>query len=179
MRAKKPREPRQLGMTFTDEMALAILAGAKTETRRPIFRAPKAEAGDELYARVAFLPVTDGSTQCRFEFRYDLTEEELSAMYRWTPRIYMPKARTPFFLPIVEVVEERLHDITEEGAKAEGAPDMFVVDFATFAGGGQIPKGTHLNGFCSLWDELYGTTVNAWKENPRVRVYRWKEVRRC
>lgn len=180
MRLDKPRDPRQFGLLFTDEMARAVLAGVKTETRRPLARAPKVKPGDELYPRVTFVPVTDGSTFYRYEISDAIDPEEHAKEqgFRWTPSIHMPKDRTPFFMLVVEVVEENLHDITEEGAKAEGACEMFVTDLTTLVQGRTLPKSTHLNGFRSLWDALYGQTPNAWEKNPRVVVYRWKELRR-
>lgn len=179
MRLDKPRAPRQVGLTFTDELARAILAGAKTETRRPLFRSPKVQAGDELYARVTYAPCTDGIPLYRYTLTDALTEEECALQCRWTPAIHMPKSAAPFFLPLAEVVEENLHDITEAGARAEGADAMFVTDLASFMHSRKPPPSTYLNGFRSIWNSLYKDTPNAWEKNPRVRVYRWKEVWRC
>lgn len=179
MRPRKPRAPRQVGLTFVDDLARSILAGEKTETRRPLFRSPKVQAGDELYARVTYAPCENGVPLYRYTLSDALTLEDLSAACTWTPAIHMPKVHAPFFLPIIEVFEESLHDITEEGAKAEGAGPMFITDLATFMNKGALPESTHRNGFRSLWDEVYGKTPNAWDKNPHVRGYRWKEIRRC
>lgn len=178
MSREKKREPRCVGLTFTDELARAILAGTKTETRRPLLRSPKVQAGDELYARVTYIPGTDGVPTHRFALN-ESHVEIISKTHVWTPAIHMPKVATPFFLPLVEVVEENLHDITEEGAKAEGVCPMFVTNLETFMSSQALPASTYLNGFRAVWRELYEGTPNAWEKNPRVRVYRWKEVRRC
>jgi hypothetical protein len=174
---------KQVGILFTDEMARAVAAGVKTETRRPIARAPKVKPGDELYPRVTYLPDEGGNPVYRFSYRNDLTIEEVSAIHGWIPSIHMPKVHAPFFMPIVEVVEENLHDITEEGAKAEGAIDMFRIDLAEdgarwIKGQGKTPPSTYVNGFRHMWDQLYEGTSNAWERNSRVVVYRWKKIRR-
>jgi hypothetical protein len=54
MRKPKESPPREIGLTFGDELVRAIMAGAKTQTRRPVKRAPRARAGDVLYVREGF-----------------------------------------------------------------------------------------------------------------------------
>lgn len=97
---------------------------------------------------------------------------------KWKPSIYMPKKRARIFLEVTNVRVERLRDISEEDAIAEGfgpvindkypAPGKFI---------------NHLNNhhmfnaidsFASMWVKLNGK--GAWKSNPWVWVYEFKQV---
>lgn len=48
---------------------------------------------------------------------------EISGDARWHPSIHMPKEAARIWLKVTDVRIERLHNITEDGAKAEGAID--------------------------------------------------------
>lgn len=72
----------------------------------------------------------------------------------WRPSIFMPKNAARLFLKITNVRPERLLDITEEDAIAEGIPR---IDKDTRA----IPL------FFSLWNSINGKKM-PWKKNPWV-----------
>lgn len=48
---------------------------------------------------------------------------EISGDAKWHPSIHMPKEAARIWLKVTDVRVERLQDITEDGAKAEGMPD--------------------------------------------------------
>jgi hypothetical protein len=173
MRTRKERQPRQAGLIFTDELALAILAGDKTETRRPLFRSPKLQAGDSLYGRVTVAVGGDDVVIYRF---MGISDEELAkGALHWTPAIHAKAEHAPFVMKLVEVCDEPLHNITEEQAKAEGVTKQFFMDAAAFVQGIPLSECTYRTGFRNVWDQLYGRTVHQWYTNPMVRVYRWEE----
>lgn len=49
--------------------------------------------------------------------------DEISGDATWHPSIHMPKEAARIWLKVTDVRVERLQDITEDGAKAEGMPD--------------------------------------------------------
>ena len=185
MRAPKERKPRSAGLTFTDELALAVIEGDKTETRRPLHRSPKLQAGDWLYGRVTFIPGTDGVPTYRFMIggEYSDAAIELSKTHKWTPAIHAPRDVAPFRCKLVKVYDDTLQNITEERAKAEGVGPQFRIEvggygaLASFAKGRTLPESTYRIGFRNTWDAIYGEREGLkWDDNPMVRVYRWKDV---
>lgn len=97
--------------------------------------------------------------------------ETLIGMGRWRPSIFMSKWMSRVILEIVSVRVERLNDITEDHAKAEGVEDS-------------IPCGCLDNGtsecssrcrFKSLWESINGP--GSWDLNPWVWVVEFKEVK--
>lgn len=99
---------------------------------------------------------------------------------KWKPSIYMPKKRARIFLEVTNVRVERLQDISEEDAIAEGVESFN-------HGYGGSPVGVwykdYIYGkfnlkpnfsFKSLWKKINGE--DSWKSNPWVWVYEFKQV---
>lgn len=96
---------------------------------------PPYQTGDILYVRETVWQKTghyldvDGETKAVWcnEFRYAASDEkpEVGWNYSWAkrPSIHMPKEAARIFLKVTDVRIERLQDVTEDGAKAEGAID--------------------------------------------------------
>ena len=82
---------------------------------------------------------------------------------RWTPSIHMPSWARRITLEITRVRVERLNDISECDAKAEGAPTECCVI-----------GDKHFLGFRSLWKSIYGD--ESWRSNPWVWVIEFKVV---
>lgn len=92
---------------------------------------------------------------------------------RWRPSIYMPRWASRLTLEVTGVTAERLQDITEEQAKAEGA-----TPFGSSLGADQRIAGedrgrTHGNhpytlAYAVLWDELNADRGFGWATNPWV-----------
>ena len=80
----------------------------------------------------------------------------------WTPSIHMPRWASRITLEITSVRVERLQDISEEDAMAEGAKPILVAP-----DGGSVP---HVEGFSGLWNSIYKN----WDANPWVWVIEFK-----
>lgn len=72
----------------------------------------------------------------------------------------MPQWASRITLKITSIRVERVQDITEEDAKAEGC-------FSFISRGPKYHHHTYVNDFKMLWNEIY----NNWDENPWVWVY--------
>lgn len=81
---------------------------------------------------------------------------------RWRPSIYMPRWASRITLEITKVRVERVQDITNEDAYAEGC------DFRL----ANTPN--HANAFAILWDNINAKRRFGWDENPWVWVIEFR-----
>lgn len=125
---------------FSAPMVRAILSGAKTQTRRIVKNAhmmtvdgelgpiaalcPFGQPGDRLWVRETFARVcTQGMRYVEYKADRSLADfdgYDNPAGGRWRPSIHMPRLASRITLEISGVRVERLHDISEADAVAEG-----------------------------------------------------------
>lgn len=94
-----------------------------------------------------------------------------SSDYHWHPSIHMPKEAARLFLRVTDVRVERLQEITDEGAKAEGANNGIGVS--------NKMRETAIQRFQRIWNSTIKPTVLStygWDANPWVWVI---EFERC
>jgi hypothetical protein len=89
----------------------------------------------------------------------------LSIRYAWRPSIFMPRAAARIFLRVTDVRAERLQDITEEDARAEGCSTKILND-----GWKNIGTLTARDEFITLWEHLNAKRGLGWDTNPWVWV---------
>jgi hypothetical protein len=87
----------------------------------------------------------------------------------WKPSIHMPRWASRILMEITDVRVERLQDVTEEQAQAEGACTSAVESFQ--AAGVDRPAGF---AFRDLWTSINGD--DSWAANPWVWVVEFKRV---
>lgn len=173
---------RYIPILFSTEMVKAILDNRKTQTRRickpqPIsedvkdsvryFKIPswpnlcekefidrlcRWSVGDVLWVREAFAPVsTFPEPDCFGKYLYKSMDDKAE---KWKPGIHMPKSACRIFLQITDIRVERVQDISEEDAKAEGV----IL--------GNFPNDMYGSAFCELWTRING--AESWNANPWV-----------
>jgi hypothetical protein len=89
---------------------------------------------------------------------------------RWTPSIYMPRWASRITLHVTDVKIERVQDISEADAKAEGA-------VCTTCANAVAPKDgfpSYRSGFGILWDSINAGRGYGWKANPWVIAITFK-----
>ncbi len=128
-------------------------------------KCPYGQVGDVLWVRETWMPQDEGIC-----YRAD-GEKPSWVEDKWKPSIHMPRKLARIFLEIISTHAERVQDITEEDAKAEGAKAMHLDDL------GQTWK-THKRGFQSLWDSINEKRGFGWDKNPWVWVVTFKKVRK-
>lgn len=134
--------------------------------------------GDTLWVREAWFPEVAGEPG--FPVWYRATDEATIpyANVRWKPSIFMPRWASRITLKVTAVKVERLQDISEEDAKAEGA--MLHVPSKSSVAGTTRPGDTYYfdrneNGrlyedisargaFEILWASINGAA--SWEANP-------------
>lgn len=150
-------------------------------------RCPYGQPGDRLWVRESFQPLfadgvenhweTDWKTGKGYAISYPATDgihEYLDADDNLTdackPSIHMPRWASRILLEITAVRVERLQDISEADAQAEGAPFELGELERLILGA----KAKHRSGFVRLWQSINGE--QSWHENPWVWVVEFKRV---
>ena len=95
----------------------------------------------------------------------------------WRPSIFMPRWASRITLEIVGVRCERVNEISEADAHAEGADQEFRTVVYSPAG----VKDYHMpvsfrGGFANLWDEINAKRGYSWDSNPWVWVVEFKRI---
>lgn len=183
---------RVLPILFNTEMVRAILDGIKDATRRIVkgfipddavwgytaftpkgyiscrgtfadgygekfFKLP-CEPGDILYVRETWKKAPNG-----YYYYEDRKRNDIADVTKWKPSIHMPKEAARIWLKVTDVRVERLQDMTDDDAEAEGCFDY---------------TSTAL-GFFDVWDStIKKSNLNryGWDANPLVWVI---EFERC
>ena len=115
----------------------------------------KGNGGDLLYYRA------DGEACDQFE------QLDPPGARIWKPSIHMPRWASRITLAVEAVRVERLHDITEEDARAEGIGEVYRTP-------GEEPAWTERDGFARRWSERNGRA--SWDANPWVWVVEFRRV---
>ena len=201
-----------LPVIFSAPMVRALLAGRKTQTRR-LASSPlvKVQPGDRLWVRencwlygqwLEHGTTRSGKTRRHFKLMgngvvYHKGEVPGIAYwgggtgYSWRPSIHMPRWASRLTLIVTNVRFERLQDISDADALAEGIVAKTVIVGSECYGGppheitdiryfydGCDSEGfeTAIDAYAALWDHLHG--AGSWDENPELVALTF-EVHRC
>jgi hypothetical protein len=167
----------------------------------PLFKNPYGQPGDRLWVRETWAPFyLDGTGMCKYidpeeanAARYRATPEiivayprntaigwrELVNRYmenRWHPSIHMPRWASRITLEITGVRVERLQDISEGDARAEGITDGGCTNCGEHEPCGCAnPSPDARDAFCWLWGQINGD--GSWHANPWVWVIEFERVK--
>lgn len=121
-------------------------------------RCPYGVPGDLLYVKETFAHVANFPPTVRYYATDDVHE-----LRKKLPSIHMPRWASRLTLELTDVRVERLQDISEQDAIAEGADRLVMDDDGKFY---ESANGTHRCGYAGLWDHINGD--GSWDENPFV-----------
>jgi len=139
---------------------------------------PYGVPSDRLWVRETFAKIIGQSagwieTDYRATYTHgDRLGDSLGFRKKWTPAIHMPRDASRIDLEVTGVRVERLQDISEADARAEGAPA------ADLASGHEVlfPRdGLHRWGFRLLWEQINGG--GSWAANPWVWVVEFRRIK--
>jgi hypothetical protein len=134
--------------------------------------------GDLLWVREAWrtearfdkMPMKDEPTGALVSYEADYDREPNDGCRgRLRPSIHMPRWASRLTLRVTGVKVERLHDITEEDAKAEAAEAVGYIDEY------DVGDRSYVVGFAGLWASIHGPL--AWAANPWVAAITFKRVK--
>jgi hypothetical protein len=116
-------------------------------------------------------------TDLGFVYKAELGTKELQYSkelgVKWKPSIFMPKAACRIFLEITNVKVERLQDISEEDAKAEGV-ELLPNNRYKYYLSNYFDCVTAVYSFKTLWQKINGR--ESWESNPFVWVVSFKKI---
>lgn len=134
--------------------------------------------GDKLWVRETWAPNYAHLDFGKPHYRADLPENRDAAMtanhafglMQWKPSIHMPRKYSRILLEITEVRVQRLQEISEADAIAEGCESAVIE--------GWWPEGsvsvTAVEKYSRLWDSING--AGAWLNNPWVWAVSFKRL---
>lgn len=140
-------------------------------------RCPYGVAGDRLWVRETWCQIgetVDGVKTIAYRGDNDI---ELGGDLRWKPGIHMFRWASRITLDVTRVRVERLHEITDDDAEAEGI-EMSPDGVSAYYGepgelGGLLPSAK--DAFRMLWDSINRERA-AWESNPWVWVVEFKRA---
>lgn len=150
-----------------DPEAIEMDGGPTTETIR--WKRP----GDRLWVRETWanLNADFPTVDPYFVYRADSSDH---GPVTWKPSIHMPRAASRILLEITDVRVERLQDISEDDARAEGIEMWPDGNFKAYTK--QPGKFTYArDSFRTLWESINGP--ESWEANPWVWVVNFKTVK--
>ena len=182
---------------FGTPMVRAIREGRKTQTRRvvkflgnrnpnwtgyakdglqlyngrnePCITKPPCQPGDLLWVRETW--GKDDNGEYVYRANYGLTEDDSfpPSMFRWKPSIHMPKAAARIWLKVNAVWVDKVQNISEDEARAEGCLPLLdrygVVMIAA--------RGV----YHARWDQGYARRGYGWGANPWVWVIEFEVLK--
>lgn len=152
-----------------------------------VIRCPYGAVGDRLWVRETWAPHPDdhqdppewvvfradrgwwgcGDTSTRTTRRLGVLDDSYREL-RWRPSIHMPRAASRITLEITGIRAERLQDISEEDARAEGVDCDPQIEEAVPGCGARLE-------FQALWGMINGARA-PWSSNPWVWVVSFRRV---
>jgi hypothetical protein len=159
----KPR-----GLIFAAHSVRAILEGSKTQTRRLVKPQPRTPpevrvrpyaVGQTLWVREAWRPNPLGAHGA--DYAADSAAGETSSP-AWRTPLFMPRSASRIELELLSVRIERLHEVSEEDARAEGY---------------RPSKGESARErFADAWQSLNAKRAS-WSSNPWVWVLEFRRAK--
>jgi hypothetical protein len=154
-------------------------------------RCPYGKPGDQLWVRETWKPVPISAYRCSEGVQQTPNPQDTheAAVYKagwdrssggvsWRPSIYMPRWASRITLRITDIRVERLQDISEDDARAEGVtpatepPTAAALMTAVGRGAWFMP---HRGAFANIWNKI--NAPGAWDENPWVWAISFERVK--
>ncbi len=166
------------------------------------WRCPYGVPGDRLWVRETWLELDGRHQPPRCAYRADqkpgdLDSEEIRQEYircgypyRWRPSIHMPRWASRLTLELTDVRVQRLQEISEQDAQAEGAVYYPEIPRGRYGDNGTrwqmavVPRDTDdcltsaRLAFGNAWNKINGSKRAMWSSNPWVWAISFRRVAR-
>ncbi len=162
----------------------------KVDGKLSRFKCPLGKIGDRIWVREPWYPAfkqTDTESGCIFKadygFRKDLVRD-YTPHGGWKSPLFLPRTFARIVLELIDIQVERLQDITEQAAIAEGIHEFKLPNGLVY---GYDPNGTRGGmvmdcarlAYAALWDSLHTKDGHTWSTNPFAWVYKFRRINEC
>jgi hypothetical protein len=120
-------------------------------------KCPYGLVGDRLWVRETW-----HRQGCEDLIRYKASGDDLHELKKWKSPRFMPRDASRILLEVVSVRVERVQEITEKDARAEGCNE-------------RPDRARHW--FCDLWDSINAKRGVGWDKNPWVFVIEFRRIK--
>ena len=157
------------GMGFINGREDQYAAAIGTENFRTIHKSKYGKPGDLLWVRETWAPLGEKPNH-NWMYKSDVSQH----YSKWKPSIHMPKDASRIWLMIEEIRVERVQDISEEDAIAEGIQriDQHGVEVWRRYDDKNTVTMSPMISFWSLWSSINGE--ESWDSNPWVWVIKFR-----
>lgn len=174
-----------------EHLGQPVISKAPNWDLENFIKSPYGKVGDQLWVRETWnhdcypYPISDNPI---FHYRADYFDDPLGAdlelskdgiRRKWFPSIHMPRKASRIQLEITDIRVERLNEISECDAKAEGITPNDVRQMwlfgATIEDRAAIYKHAAVEPFRTLWESINGE--GSWATNPWVWVIEFKVIK--
>lgn len=182
---KYPAEEYLLAGLLTDYSVRFIPEPAFNHLPYKYVKCPYGKPGDLLWVRESFCfnrfdwkDLLARGSKAGISFKADQLSK--NKLLKWKPSIHMPKAAARIWLRVTEVRVERLQEITEADAKAEGVENIMGTHYSpAYANYSETANDCPYfinprHSFNSLWQSIHGP--ESWQANPWVWVVSFEVV---
>ncbi len=137
---------------------------------------PFGKIGDRLWVRETWQCglCTESTFAYRATHKPSDLEEGRSEIIKWAPSSQMPRWASRILLEITGVRVERLQDINEEDAVAEGVAPLHGGYWKHYQPDWTQHQLSARGSFVTLWNSING--VDAWYKNPWVWVIEFRQI---
>jgi hypothetical protein len=162
---------------FNTPMVRAILAGHKTQTRRPFLRdgerCPFGAPGDTLWVRETWAPGENPG-----EYLYLADDSPGKKPSRWYPSIHMPRKAARLALRVKAAWCQQLMGISWQDVLKEGVGDKWDRrKIGPFQPASPEMQAELYASFATLWRSVYGTDPGkGWHPETVVRACEFERV---
>lgn len=166
------------GFSYADRKGNRWLCGMGTDRAGTIrnfmksWPCPYGQPGDRLWVRETHM-IEDYYADGKQVVLYRADYEDKILGKGWKPSIHMPRWASRITLEITGVRVERLNDISEQDAAAEGVEKAFGSSYKHYLDD-KKDCGYATASFSSLWESING--AGSWQQNPWCWVIEFKKI---
>ena len=148
---------------------------------------PYGQPGDRLWVRETWMAFDKDRIHYRADYAFD-PKGDKEAGITWRPSIFMPRSASRITLEITDVRVQRLQEISEDDAEAEGVEDYHLRNCRVFSptynsegvcvdpGDCTCSNYSYQESFADLWDSINAKRGLGWDKNPWVWALSFKRV---